>query len=595
MPPPVTPKWIVHPKGPEAATRQLAESAGVHPLVAEILYRRGVDNTEAAQRFLTPRLEHLHDPFLLKGMQEAVERIARALAHGERIVVSGDYDVDGITSTALLTEFLRAAGATALDYFIPNRFDHGYGLTNRTVEALLGLAPRLIITVDNGITAIEEVGDLNRAGVDTIITDHHLPRLEGVPPGIVVNPQQPGCAYPCKAISGVGVAFKLATALRKHLRDTGWWNDKRPEPNLKNCLDLTAIGTVADIVPLVEENRVLVHQGLAVLNRQPRRPGVQALLDVSAKNSGSSSNRSAVQAEKPVTARTIGFQIGPRLNAAGRMTEGALGVQLLLADDETTATQLAERLDEENTQRRTLGEQMYKTAIQAIEAMGADGEEGGDTGAQTLPGLVVASPDFHEGIIGIVASRLVDRYHCPVVVLAQNGESLKGSARSIPGINVTEAISACQHLLDEWGGHAGAGGCKFHKEKLEAFRADFAAACAKLAANAEPPAVYLEERLNPEQLEPGLVEQLERLAPFGQNHEEPTFLVEQAALRVTPDVLAEKHLKWKLSPQLEMVAWNRAESLNPHAANDYRVRVGFNEFRGVRRIQLTVDQVRGEA
>jgi len=571
----MTPRWIVHPQAPQAGRDRLGSGLGLHPLVADLLLRRGVRDAASAEAFLHPRLEHLHDPFLLKGMEAAVARIVRALQAGERIVVSGDYDVDGITSTALLTDFLRAAGAQALDYFIPNRFEHGYGLTARTVEALLARRPALVVTVDNGITAVDEVAQLQAAGIDTIVTDHHLPRPTGVPEGIVVNPVQPGCDYPFKKISGCGVAFKLITALRKALREAGWWSMQRPEPNLKDYLDLVAIATVADVVPLTGENRVLVHYGLQVLNRLPRRPGVQALLAANPRGNG----------DAPVTARTIGFQIGPRLNAAGRMTEGSLGVELLLGREPATVAALAAQLEQENDNRRAKGEAMFREAVRRIETDGA-----ADAG-----GIVVASLEFHEGIIGIVASRLVERYHRPCLVLAENGTAFKGSARSVPGVNVTEAISAGAHLLEQYGGHAGAAGCTLPKPALAEFTAAFQAACARLSAAAEGPQVLLDARLRPDAIDSALVEQLARLEPFGHENEEPAFLLEQTALNVEPEVLKARHLKWRIQPSLEMVAWNMAEGFEPAPELWYRVRLGFNEYRGRRSVQLTVDEVQPRA
>ncbi|HEX9843615.1 MAG TPA: single-stranded-DNA-specific exonuclease RecJ [bacterium] len=580
----MTPRWIVSEPAPPAEREALCRALGLAPLVADLLVRRGVSEPAAAEAFLRPRLEHLHDPFLLRGMDAAVARLVRALEAGERVVVSGDYDVDGITSSALLTQFLRAAGARGLDFFIPNRFEHGYGLTPRTVDALLALRPALVVTVDNGITAVAEVARLRAAGIDTIVTDHHLPRAEGVPAGIVVNPAQPGCPYPFKKISGCGVAFKLVTALRKTLRERGWWSAARPEPNLKDCLDLVAIATVADVVPLLGENRVLVNAGLAVLNRPPaqRRPGVQALLDANPRNDGT----------RPVTARTIAFQIGPRLNAAGRMTEGALGVELLLGTEPGQVAALAARLEGENDTRRARGEAMFREAVQRIEA---------DALAEA-PGIVVASPEFHEGIIGIVASRLVERYHRPCLVLAENGSAYKGSARSVPGLNVTEAIAAGAPLLEEYGGHAGAAGCRLPKAALGDFTARFQAACARLAAQAETaagPLVRLDARLERDALAPAaaerLVEQLAALEPFGHENEEPAFLLEQALLPEPPQVLKGRHLKWRLASGVEMVGWNLAEGFAPEPGLWYRVRLGLNEYRGRRTVQLTVDEVQPRA
>jgi single-stranded-DNA-specific exonuclease len=545
----------------------LVRGASLHPLVAGLLVRRGIASPEAARRFLEPGLEQLHDPFLLKGMEDAVRVLAEALATGARIVVSGDYDVDGITSSALLTDFLRRAGAASPATFVPNRFDHGYGLTARTVEALLALRPALVVTVDNGITAIGEVEKLRSAGVTTVVTDHHLPRAEGVPAGIVVNPLQPGCPYPYKRISGCGVTLKLVTALRKRLREGGWWSAARPEPNLKDWLDLVAIGTVADVVPLTEENRVLVRHGLQVLNRAQQRPGIAALLRLGRPERGDAS----------VTARTIGFQIGPRLNAAGRMKEGKLGVDLLLAERPDEAHALALQLDQANDERRSTGEDMLREALARIQADRLDHPAG----------IVVTAPGFHEGVIGILAARLVDRYQRPVVVLAESSGALKGSARSVPGVNVTEAIASCAALLLEYGGHAGAGGLKLPADRLPAFRAGFLADCARQLETAEAPSVWLESRLDPRRVSLELAGQLGALEPFGQDNAEPTFLVHGSDLR-EPTVRKDKHLIWNLGPDADMVGWNLARHAPQARQLRYRVRMGVNEFNGRRRAQLTV-------
>ncbi len=572
--------WRLHPPGPAAAVAALSREAALEPLVAEVLWRRGIRTPAAAQRFLAPSLEHLHDPFLLKGMAQAVTALADALAGGVRIVVSGDYDVDGITSSALLTDFLRRAGATDLATFIPNRFDHGYGLTARTVDALLALAPRLVVTVDNGITALAEVDRLRAAGVTTIVTDHHLPRGEGVPAGIVVNPLQPGCAYPFKRISGCGVTLKLVTALRKTLRERGWWNAARPEPNLKDWLDLVAIGTIADVVPLTEENRVLARHGLEVLNRPRLRPGIEALLQVSRAGRDAGRGGASGGNEGPVTARTIGFQLAPRLNAAGRMKEGMLGVDLLLAERPEAALALARQLDQANDERRSTGEEMLREALACIQQDKLD----------HAAGIVVAAPGFHEGVIGILAARLVDRYQRPVVVLAESGGALKGSARSVPGVNVTEAITSCAPLLLEFGGHAGAGGLKLPADRLAAFREGFLADCARQLRAVEPPSVWLDGRLDPRRVTLALAEQVARLEPFGQDHGEPAFLVEGADLTGPPQVLKDKHLKWSLGPAAEMLGWSLASHAPRAAQLRYRVRLAVNEFRGQRRAQLTVDE-----
>ncbi|MDH4225504.1 MAG: single-stranded-DNA-specific exonuclease RecJ [Deltaproteobacteria bacterium] len=570
-------QWRVYPQCARELSNPIREALTLHPLVADILVRRGVHTPEAAQRFLKPSLEHLHDPFLLKDMAQAVALTAEKIAGGEKIVVSGDYDVDGITSTTLLTEFLQACGAV-VEPFIPNRFDHGYGLTRQSVQALLALSPKLVITVDNGITALEEVGWLQKEGVQTIVTDHHILRAEGVPPGLVINPLQPDCPYPFKKISGVGVAFKFITALRKHLRDLGWWAD-RPEPNLKDSLDLVAIGTVADVVPLVDENRTLVYFGLEVLNRTRPRPGLEALLSLGRQFNGFG------EPPDTITPRTIGFQIAPRINAAGRMAEGALGVALLLCREEAQALVLAQRLEEENNNRRTRGEEMFAEAQRLVQAQNRKDPQAG------LPVVVVASDLFHEGIVGITASRLADHYNCPAFVLSDNGKEYKGSARAIPGYQLTQALAQCQDLLIQWGGHALAAGFTLEKSSLESFRQRVGEACLAQQQTGAAQTLFLEGRLQPEDISPQLVEQINALGPFGYDNDPPTFLLEQSHLPEKIQVLKERHLKWVLSRQVEMVAWKAAPTFTPSPANQYRVRLGFNDYRGVRKIQLTVEDI----
>ena len=564
-------RWIVAEAPQGENERALQQNLGLHPLVAGILGRRGVSSVEAADRFLNPSLEHLHDPFQMKGMEAGVARIIRALEENQRIVISGDYDVDGITSSAVLTQFLRQAGCGNLEVFIPNRFDHGYGLTDQTVEALMALSPELVITVDNGITAIEEVARMQGMGVDTVITDHHQPRADGIPPGIVINPRQPDCPYPFRDISGCGVTFKLITALRKALRDRDWWNDSRPEPNLKAFLDLVAIGTIADVVPLLDENRILVRHGLEVMNRGGYRPGVAALLAVS-------------RVKTPVTSRKIAFQVAPRINAAGRMSEGSLGVALLLEQDAATAEKLALGLDEENTKRRSREEEMLREAVQLVTRSGWENQ----------PALVVSSPGFHEGIIGIIAARLVDRFHCPAVVLAANGDGLKGSIRSVPGLNVTNALTACAEYLTRYGGHAGAAGCSLPEENLEAFRKAFIEACQREMESAQGPVLEIDGRLEPDGCDLTLAEQVEALAPFGHHNEEPLFLMAGNRLGDQRSVMAEKHLKWRLPGGVEVVAWNQAGKLDSTEKLGLLVKMGINEFRGNRRVQLILEDYRQE-
>ena len=564
---PMAETWIVQQPPAPHETAPLRETLGLHPLVADVLARRGVLAPEQARDFLQPKLTQLHSPLLLKGMEPAVARIEAAIRAGEPIVVSGDYDVDGMGSTALLMRFFADCGVERVQCFIPNRFAHGYGLTPATVEALLEMQPRLVITVDNGITAIDEVAALHDAGVDTVITDHHLPLEAGVPPGIVVNPQQPGCDYPDKTISGCGVAFKLITALRARLRESGWWSDARPEPNLKRYLDLVAIATIADVVPLVGENRVLTQHGLEVLNTMERRAGVAALLA-----------HCRYLPPGGLEAETVAFQIAPRLNAAGRMSDGALAVRLLLEDNPERAADLAQVLEEENLRRRETGDQMFALARDMVKAAGGD-----------PPAIVVAHAEFHEGLIGIIAARLTERFGKPALVMAENGATYKGSARGIPGFHVARAIAAGAEHLERDGGHAGAGGCSVEKNNLAAFTDAFLQNCTLQLQGVGAPPRYLEGQLLPGEVSVALVDQMQALAPFGEGNAAPEFLLRGQQLTAPPSLLKERHLKWVLSPEVEMVGWNMAALAETAAEYDYRVRLGINEFRGMRKAQLTIN------
>ena len=570
-----TAAWELAPPPQHGALFDLEERLGLHPIVAAILWRRGIQSCGEATAFLAPSLDQLHDPFAMRDMEEAVELLAEAITGGRQIVISGDFDVDGITATALLQRFLREAGAEAARYFIPNRFAHGYGLTARSIEAMLTEAkPDVVITVDNGITAREEIAQLRALGVQTIVTDHHLPLKEGLPAGVVVNPRRADCAYPCPQISGCGVVFKLVMALRQRLRQRGWWR-QRTEPHLKSYLPLVATGTIGDMVPLTGENRVLVAHGLKMLRQAPAScVGLAALQKIAR--------------QETIDARGIAFHLAPRLNAAGRMDDARVAVELLLCEDPAPAESLARQLEQINQTRRRRGEKMmqHAEALIATEGRAAD------------PVLVLESAAFHEGLIGLVAHRLATRYQRPAFVLAPNALQgrLKGSGRAPQGYSLKDALEGCASLLDYFGGHQAAAGCTLAAERLPAFREQLTANClgqrsgqqgsggGKLAIDAE---------LTPQDLraaarEPSLADQIQRLAPFGQANDRPHFLVRQRALSGQPRVLKAKHLKWQLGAEVDMIGWRLAEKLTPSERAEYVVQLDVNEYRGQRRVQLEV-------
>jgi single-stranded-DNA-specific exonuclease len=496
-------------------------------------------------------------------MREAVNLLQKMIAENRRIVILGDYDVDGITATALMLDFLNKCGKLDLDFFIPNRIKHGYGLTEASTDILLGMRPELVITVDNGITAAREVKRLNDAGIKTIITDHHLADASLLPSGIVVNPNHPECNYPFKKISGCGVALKLIMSLRKSLRDSGWWTTESPEPNLREILDLAALGTVADVMPLVDENRILTHHGLLVMNEKPRLAirVLQKLKNV-----------------KTITSRTLGFQFAPLLNAAGRLEDADMAVKFLLSNDQQEAEKMAKILDATNIQRREKEGEMLETALALAEKQ------------KQNPALILASPEFHEGINGIVATRLVERFYKPVLILSEWAGKLKGSGRSIPELHLKNALSECADLLDRFGGHAAAAGCSLIPENLDEFRKRFFAFCRENIPESIEPKLHLDGCLEFPKLTSLFVEQLDRLQPFGEGNQEPLFSVKTPELPFTR--LKEKHVKWQVNGNVEIIGWNRAETYAEKLPSQLAVNLGFNEFRGRRKIQLNIQDSR---
>ncbi|MBF0278225.1 MAG: single-stranded-DNA-specific exonuclease RecJ [SAR324 cluster bacterium] len=539
---------------------QLSKKFQLSSLVASILIRRGYSSEESVQSFLYPQLSELRDPYEMRNMKEGVDMLKQAILSQNRIVILGDYDVDGITATAMAMMFLKSCGSQNCDYFIPNRFEHGYGLTQASAEVLKKMNPELVITVDNGITASEEVQYLHQNGIKTLITDHHLAETSLIPDGIVINPNHPECNYPFKGISGCGVVLKLLMAMRKAFREIDFWSDKRPEPNLKSYLDLTALGTVADVVPLIDENRLLVHHGLKVMNSHPRF-GIQAL--------------SQLKNVSLIDSQTLGFQFGPLLNAAGRMQNASLGVELLLCQELETAKTIAGHLNQANIERRETESQMMEIAVEKAASL------------QHKYGLVIQSPHFHEGIIGIIAARLVERFYKPALVCAKNGNHYKCSARSIPGFHIKEALQKCADSLEKYGGHAGAAGCTLEHSRFNEFVESFETACREQIPSISQAQVTIEETLPIESIDWNLIEQLEQLQPFGEANPIPLFSI--PAPQQSFQILKDKHIKWNI-PGKEIIGWNLAESFSDSIPKTLAVELGINEFMGQRKIQMIIQE-----
>ena len=504
-------RWQI--ASPFSDAADVARSAGTAPLVAQILYNRGLTTAQAVKGFISPRLNDLHDPELMPNVDLAAERIVRAITNNEAIVIYGDYDVDGMTGLTILRSCLTLAGANVKSY-VPHRLEEGYGVNAQAVRKLAAEGAQLLITVDCGISAIEPLAQAAELGLDVIVTDHHQ-LADQLPQAIaVVHPGLPGSLYPNPDLCGAGVAFKLAWQVAKRLSG-GAKVDDRMREFLLESMCLAALGTIADVVPLTGENRVFATFGLRALP-QTKHIGLRALL------------ASAGLDGQQVDAYHVGFVLAPRLNACGRMGHAALAVELLTEAPPDRAAEIADYLCKQNTERQTVEREI---AAQAAELAVAGGYDQAD-----CRGIVLDSADWHGGVIGIVASRLVDRFHRPTVLISWNGDGLgHGSARSVPGFNMHEALSACAGHLESFGGHAMAGGLKIRPEKVEDFRRDFLAhAAGCMSAEDLCPVLKIDAQTTVAGLSYNVVEHIERLAPFGQGNPTPVVALYNCRLMMPP-------------------------------------------------------------
>ena len=553
-----------------AGAARLASALGLHPLAAHVLAARGLADPVDAQRFLAAGLADLPDPFSMKGMEAAVARLVRAVEGGERIALYGDYDVDGVTSTALLAGLLRACGADVLTY-VPHRLVEGYGLNSAAVERLAGQGARLLVTLDCGITSAPEVRAAAALGVDAVVVDHHTVPIELPAAAAILNPHQPGCGYATKDLAAVGVAFALAMALRKALRERGRFGGTRPEPNLREALDLVALGTIADVVPLVGANRVLVRWGLEALATS-RRPGIRALKRVAGIADGAE-----------ISAGQVGFRLAPRINAAGRLDDAGRGVRLLLEDDPSRADALARELDRENQARQEIERTILDEALHDASARVQAGARG----------LVLARDGWHAGVVGIVASRIVERFHRPAVLVALGEAEGKGSGRSIEGFHLHDALAACATHLARFGGHRHAAGLTIARERLPAFREAFEAHAASLLRDEDlVPRCRIEGWVEERQLDEGAALALAKLGPYGAGHPEPVFALCGPPARARTVGAGGAHLKLTLG-RLDAIGFGMGERLALcEGPLEAAFTVGLDEWDGARRVQLRLRDVR---
>ena len=570
MPPPTVtaaPQWVLHPNHSPEAAASLARILGAPLALGHALVNRGISREAEARGFLDPVLEDLHEPGRMRDLELAAERILAAVDRGERIFVHGDYDVDGITSTFLLYSALEELSAR-VEYRIPHRIRDGYGLTTQAIDEAHRRGCTLVVTVDCGITAVEAIAHARSLGIDTVITDHHEPPQRLPDAFAIVNPLRPGCEYPFKSLAGVGVTFKLVERL---LRGRGGLDRAR------RYLDAVALGTIADVVPLVGENRVLARLGLDRLNQEARL-GLRALIGASSLGG------------KRITSGHVAFVLAPRINAAGRMGNAEQGLRLLLARDQDEAETIARSLEEDNVQRRKHDEQVLIEAMRMVES---------ELPYPDCSSIVLWSDTWHPGVIGIVASRLVERFQRPTVLVACDGERGRGSGRSLPGLDLTRLLDGCSDLLLAHGGHAFAAGLSVRRERLPELRERLE----KLVREQYRPDQFvqrleLDADLRASECDMELVEWLERMAPHGLDNPEPLFRMTDARLEQVQEVAGGKHLRLRArddSGEVEAIGFgmgDRARTLARAGRGDLAFVPTRNEWSGEARVQLKLKGVR---
>lgn len=568
---------------PRPVPDDIPHFSGLPPFLARIYASRGVRSDSQLQL----QLSHLADVSRLRGLDVAVNLLADTLTSGQKITIIGDFDADGATSSTLAVEALTAMGARECDYLVPDRFKFGYGLTPEIVDLAAQNSPDVLLTVDNGISSFEGVARAHELGIKVIVTDHHLPGETLPNADAIVNPAQPGCEFPSKALAGVGVIFYVMSALRARLRELSWFSTQAlQEPNMADYLDLVALGTVADLVPLDFNNRVLVEQGIRRMRAGRTRPGISALFEVAGRDI------------KNTVASDLGFAIGPRLNAAGRLDDMATGIECLRSRDLLDARQRAQSLNALNQERKHIEDEMRRDAEAALELI----EQAGDR--EEGMAVVLYEPHWHQGVIGILASRIKERLHLPAIAFAPESDDpeniyiLKGSARSIPGLHMRDALDlvAKRHpeVLKKFGGHAMAAGMSLELDKLNDFKVAFNQVVGELLKPEDLEAVaFTDGRLQGEELSLPMVEMLERAGPWGQKFPEPRF---DAEVRIVQSrVLKERHLKLVVEmPDKQLM--DAIEFSSPHCgANLDKAKILFrpaiNEFRGRRSVQLLIDQI----
>ncbi|MCC5790514.1 MAG: single-stranded-DNA-specific exonuclease RecJ [Opitutales bacterium] len=534
----------------------------LHPLLAELLVRLDLGSDAEVEEFLEPRLKNLSDPFALGNLRAAAERVVEATNEKEKIVVLGDYDVDGVTSTAFMVAFLRALGADP-SYFVPLRMEEGYGMSRSALERILaeGEPPKLFIAVDCGTNSIEEVAFLREQGVEVIILDHHRSKESTPDDCLLVNPfLDENTDQPWTSLCSAGLVFKLAHGILKYLREIG--DDRGNQIDVREFLDLAAMGTIADMVPLRQENRILARHGLKGI-AEGCRPGLKALLEVS-----------GLKESTPLRPSDISFRVGPRINASGRLADASLPVDMLLSEDEAFCRKIARQLNDFNAERQLIERTIVREAEEQLKET-----------TEVPAGIVLFNDGWHPGVVGIVSSRLSRKYMRPTIVLGWEGEFAKGSGRSVPGLSLVKVLEQCDDLLENWGGHPQAVGVSLRRENVPAFQERFAQVVDKTQEGVFPePELHLAGWVSIDELEEDLFFGLDRLNPFGIGNEEPIIGIKDIVLQRPPKVFSEKHFRFTIRNRsglaVQGVAWKLADRIPPlNQSLEMACRLSLNHFR----------------
>ncbi|MEE8483794.1 MAG: single-stranded-DNA-specific exonuclease RecJ [Nitrospinota bacterium] len=532
--------WKVAPLDKERQNR-LSRELKIDPLIARLLLNRGIDNTESANHFLNSSLNDLHSPMLMADMDIAVERVIRAITNKEEVVIYGDYDVDGISSTSMLVSFFHGIGLP-VSYYIPNRIKEGYGLNNEAITTLVERKFSLMITVDCGVTSFKEVRHAAELGMDVIITDHHQ-LSEALPPATaIINPARKDCGYPFKNLAGVGIAFKLLDAVRTRLLEKRMI-DHHKIPGTKSYLDLVALGTLADMVPLVGENHILVRFGLKQMAKA-HNLGLRSLINLRGGDI------------KKVSATDVGFFIAPRLNAVGRLSNAALGVELLTTSDGNKAKEIARKLDGENSQRRAIQKRILGEVLKRIEK---------EVDLKNDKAIILASEGWHPGVIGIVASKIVERFNLPTILLNIENSHCRGSARSIPNFHIYNCLNSCRGKLLHFGGHEYAAGLSMEMSMLDDFKSAFQQKASKsLSKNERTISLEIDAEVPLNVFSPDMVDEILDLGPFGSSNPPPVFLCRRVSFIEEPFFVGKngEHVRFEVGVNgfmLEGIAFGMAE------------------------------------